>query len=341
MASSQGMRTQPLAIVITTAGFLGAGYPLYDMRKNCIDILKGIKEDDTQFSALYELDEGDDWTDESVWEKSCPSLGHTVLKSYLREQVQSALNMPSLQVGVITKNFNCFVSSSDVWITDDVVAKNMQPIDTEHLDINEPCHIGVDLSSRGDLTAWSVLFPPNTKREYYPDKYLFKSFIYIPEDTLMTGTNAPFYQNAVKEGYLKRTSGNVVDYDEILKDMLEFMSNHYIVSVGYDAYNSTQWAIDAQTNALPIEPFAQSLGSFNRPTKEFERLLLSGKVIIDTNIVTRQMFKNAVLKTDHNGNIKPIKSTKANKIDALISMIEALGMYLMQTPISTGEVLFG
>lgn len=75
MKSSQGMRDQPLAIIITTAGYLLNGYPCYEHRLNCIDILKGNKTDDTQFSLIFELDANDDWEDESNWIKCAPSLG--------------------------------------------------------------------------------------------------------------------------------------------------------------------------------------------------------------------------------------------------------------------------
>lgn len=72
--------------------------------------------------------------------------------------------------------------------------------------------------------------------------------------------------------------------------------------------------------------------NFNKPTKELERLIKKGKVVIDNNPVTRWCFSNVSLKTDHNDNAKPVKSggQKAgmNKIDGVISMIEALGAYL-------------
>jgi phage terminase large subunit-like protein len=110
MKSGQGFQRQPLAIVITTAGFLLDGYPLYEMRKVCLDVLNGIKEDDTQFSALYQLDDDDDWmNDESCWIKANPSLGQTVTYQYLRDQVAMCKNNPSLVTGVLTKNFNKFI----------------------------------------------------------------------------------------------------------------------------------------------------------------------------------------------------------------------------------------
>lgn len=339
--SSQGNRRNPLMIIITTAGFYGAGYPLYEYRDTAINVLKGNKEDDKLFAAIYELDEADDWTDESVWKKASPNLDITVERDFLRGEVMAAQNTPSLQVGVLTKNFNKFVSASDVWIADEFVKNAMQPIDLQRFINEEPLYAGVDLSSRGDITAWSVMFPPNPNRDYLSDKYVFKTFLYVPDNTLKKGSNAAFYQEHEREGYIIRTSGNVIDYDYILKDMLDFHNNHYIHSMGYDSWNSTQWSNNAQANGLNIEPYAQSLGSFNKPTKEFERLILSGKVVIDYNPVIRWMLSNCEIKTDANGNIKPVKlQSSINKIDGVISMLEALGVYLLQEQVSTGEVLF-
>lgn len=70
------------------------------------------------------------------------------------------------------------------------------------------------------------------------------------------------------------------------------------------------------------------MGNFNKPTKELERLLLSGKAVIDNNEITRQCFRNVALKSDHNNNVKPVKKMDNNKIDGIISMLQALGVYL-------------
>ena len=69
-----------------------------------------------------------------------------------------------------------------------------------------------------------------------------------------------------------------------------------------------------------------------------ERLILSGKAVIDNNEINRWCFRNVVLKSDHNGNVKPNKSVKAKKIDGVIAMIQALGMYLT-TPHYSNEII--
>ena len=101
--------------------------------------------------------------------------------------------------------------------------------------------------------------------------------------------------------------------------------------MAYDQYNATQWAISATNEGLPLEPFSQALWHFNKPSKEFERLIKSGKVVIDNNPITRWCFSNVTLKFDHNENVKPIKTSDQQKIDGVIAMLEALGTYL-ETP---------
>lgn len=329
LRSSQGMRQQPLAIVITTAGFLLNGYPCYEMRQTCTEILRGLKQDDSFFAALYELDEDDDWKDESTWIKANPSLGQTVRYEYLRGQVQQATNNTSLEIGVKTKNFNLFCQSADVWITDTYIQNNSQRIDVSKL-IGEYAYMGVDLSAISDLTCTSIMFPPNKFREYYPDKYIFKTFVYIPEEAFETSINAELYKQWKRQGYVTMTSGNVVDYDYILLDQKQVMQDTTLQGVYYDSWNATQWAINATNEGLPLEPYSQALGNFNKPTKLFEMLIKSGKVIIDDNPCVRWCFGNVELKTDWNENCKPIKSAgdKNKKIDPVISMLEALGGYL-------------
>lgn len=322
MTSSQGMRQNPLAMIITTAGFNMFGF-CYGYRNTCIEILNGTKEDDTQFTAIYTLDDNDDWTDEKNWIKSNPSLDITVSRDYLRQQVQKAKNNTSLEVGTRTKNFNQWLSSSDIWINNNIILESTDNIDLKDYQ-GETCYIGVDLASVSDLTALSIMIPTN-------DKLLFKSFYYLPQSALVENSNCEQYKQWKREGYLTITDGNVTDYDYILRDILRLNEYLYIYKIAYDQYNATQWAISATNEGLPLEPFSQALWHFNKPTKEFERLIKSNKVVLDNNPITRWCFSNVTLKFDHNDNCKPIKTQDQQKIDGVISMLEALGTYL-ETP---------
>ena len=78
--------------------------------------------------------------------------------------------------------------------------------------------MGVDLSSVSDLTSISLLFPPNKKREYYPDKFIFKSKVYVPQEALEVSVNSDKYKEWKRYKIVDVTAGNVVDYDYILID---------------------------------------------------------------------------------------------------------------------------
>lgn len=339
LISSQGFRQNPLAIQISTAGFNLSGF-LYKYYLTAKDILQGTKQDDTQFSAIYELDDDDDWQDEAVWIKSNPNLDVTVTHKYLRDQVTSAENNPSLEVSVKTKNFNIWCQAKDIWIGDNIISQSMQHINLDDF-VNQNCYIGVDLSAISDLTSFAVMFPPSSTRSVHPDKYVFKVFSYLPEDSLLSNYNSELYKEFRREQFLTATSGNCVDYDYILKDMIDVSRQTQINKVSYDSWNATQWAVNATNEGLPLEPFSQSVGNFNRPTKEFERLMKSGKVIIDYNTVVRWCFQNVQIKTDYNDNSKPIKANDDNsrKIDCVIAMLQALGGYLLDDYVDLSYLL--
>lgn len=322
MVSSQGMRTNSLGIIITTAGFNKFGF-CYSYRKTCLEILNGLIEDDSQFAAIFTLDDTDNYKDENVWVKANPSLGGTVRKEYLAQQVTKASNNISLEAGIKTKNFNCWVNSIDTWIAAEEILRCSKNISLNNFS-GYNCFIGVDLAAVSDLTALAILIPLD-------DKLYFINRYYLPESCLTNNSNSEIYKDWKRKGELIITPGNVTDYDFVLKDILTLQNHNICIEkIFYDSYNATQWAIDATEKGLPLEPFSQALWNFNRPTKEFERLIKMDKVILDNNEVTRWCFANVSLKSDHNENIKPIKTSPQMKIDGVIAMIQALGGYLQE-----------
>lgn len=327
--SSMGMRQNPHLCTITTAGF-DKTLPCYKLRTTAIEILNGLKKDDSMFIAIYSLDGDDDWTIENYWKKANPNLGITVQPKFLKEQVTSAINTPSEEVGVKTKNFNIWCDSSAVWIPERYIIKASKKINLFDFK-DEICYIGADLSATSDLTAVSYLIPKD-------GKFYAKVFYYLPQSCLSDNANRELYKNWKNQGLLTITQGNVTDYDYITKDMLKYRDYLTITSVGYDKWNATQWAIDATDEGLPLEEYSQTIGNFNQPTKELERLILSGKLIIDNNEITRWCFSNVALKEDYNDNCKPVKTSKLKKIDGVIAIIQSLGMYLLK-PTQSNEII--
>jgi phage terminase large subunit-like protein len=319
LRSSQGMRSQPLLITITTAGF-DKSLPCYELRTVATEIISGIKQDDSFFAIIYCMDLEDDWKDEKNWIKSNPNLDVTISKDFLRKQVLQAVNNPADEVGVKTKNLNIWCDTATVWIPDEYILKATKKIkksDFKDMD----CYVGVDLSSNRDLTAVAYMF-------FRDEKYYFFIDYYLPHDSLKERPDKELYFDWHNHKYLKSTAGNVVDYDYILKDLLEVYQNTNIIKIYYDKWNALGWVVKSTDEGLPLEPFSQAIGNFNACTKEFERLILSGQVVLDDNPITRYCLRCVELRYDFTGNCKPSKANEKKKIDGVIAMLQALASYM-------------
>lgn len=324
LRSGQGFREQPLMLSITTAGFRIGGF-CNQYEDYCKEILMGQKVDDTLFALLYTLDDGDDWTDESNFIKSNPNLGVTVKKDWLSEQVNQAKNSPTLEVGVKTKNLNVWCSSSTTWIPEQYIRKSLMDVDlTEFKNKNNYLvYLGFDLAAISDLTAVSIMFvDPDT------EEYIFKTWYYLPKSALDGKYNSELYKMWSSKGFLTLTDSETTDYNYIQNQIVYLYETFDVQGVFFDSWNA-QMLVNNLTNlGLPMTAYSQSIGNFNKPTKEMERLVLSDKVRFDNNPITRFCFDNVELKVDLNGNSKPVGDHNAKKIDGVISMLNALGGYL-------------
>ena len=318
LVSGMGMRQQPLMLYITTAGF-NLFSPCKKYRDMCEEILRGLKEDDTIFALIYEIDKDDDYNDPKQWKKCCPSLGITVTEDYMKQQLTMMKNNPSEEVAILTKTFNVWCSSSMSWLSNSLLLDHTKKIELDSIKDYPYAILGVDLAAVSDLTCVSACFIKD-------ELFHFETWIFIPEVALEESPNKDIYKRWKREGLIEVTPGNATDYDYVLNKILAINKHLKIVKVMYDSWNATQFTENALQHRIKMEPFSQSLGNFNRPTKEFERLIRLGKVIIDDNEAVRWCFANCTIKTDNNENAKPVKGgTKYQKIDAVISMLQALG----------------
>jgi len=125
------------------------------------------------------------------------------------------------------------------------------------------------------------------------------------------------------------TDGNVIDYTFIRSKIVELSKIYKIKEIAFDTYNATHLAQQLQEeDRLPMVEFNQSFKGMNEPSKEFERLVISGKINSIGNPVLKWMAGNVAVKQDTNGNIKPVKpdnEKSPHKIDGIVSSIMAIG----------------
>lgn len=318
LESSMGSRQQPLMCCCTTRSNNQSGF-YKELEQSGIDVMRGLKQDDSVFCLVYTLDDGDDCEDEEVWKKCSPNLGISVSEDFYRQQITKMKNNPSQTTAIMTKVFNVWTSTSNVWIPQSYTFKVMDKVRMDDFK-DKLLYLSFDLASTSDLTCLSAMYEDN-------GTYYFKNWYYLPQEALKTSTNKDNYKKWQRQGFLTVTQGNVTDYDYVMNDIQKLQDNSEgIVRISYDSWNATDFTIRLTESGFNMKPYSQSIGSMNRPTKAIERLIMDGKnIVIDKNPITLFCFENSVPKPDYNDNIKIIKESYENKIDGVVAIIMNYG----------------
>ena len=318
LESSMGSRQQPLMCCCTTRSNNQSGF-YKELEQSGIDVMMGLKQDDSVFCLVYTLDDGDDYEDEKVWKKCSPNLGISVSEDFYRQQITKMKNNPSQTTAIMTKVFNVWTSTSNVWIPQSYTFKVMDKVRMDDFK-DKLLYLSFDLASTSDLTCLSAMYEDN-------GIYYFKNWYYLPQEALKTSTNKDNYKKWQRQGFLTVTQGNVTDYDYVMNDIQKLQDNSEgIVRISYDSWNATDFTIRLTESGFNMKPYSQSIGSMNRPTKAIERLIMEGKnIVIDKNPITLFCFENSVPKPDYNDNIKIIKESYENKIDGVVAIIMNYG----------------
>lgn len=333
--SGTGSRDQPAIIAITTAGGNQHGI-CYQLRADLIKILEGIFEDDSIFGIIYTIDgdgtgsidkktglKNDDAFDPEVWEKANPCWGESVKTEDIERLAAKAKRLPSQYNNFLTKRLNVWVNAVEAWVNVPKWLECFDDFDKEKLK-GRVAYGGLDLASVSDLASFRLIFPMNDGT--------YKTFgrAYCPEDAIddRSKLDGVPYQQWVDDGYLVATPGATVDYDFIKKDIMDFCEIYDIRMIGVDRWNSTQIVNDLLDDEVPIVSFGQGFASMNAPMKELERLYLDLNIEHDGDPVMNWAMSNVVAKFDEAENIKPDKKKSTEKIDPVVALIIALGVYL-------------
>jgi phage terminase large subunit-like protein len=323
-------RRQPLLVSITTAGF-DRNSICWEQHEYARKVLKGIVEDESFFAYIRAANEDpnegpvDDWTSREAWYKANPSLGVTISEEAFAAECREAQEKPTLQNSFKRYRLNIWTSADVRWMPMDkwdASAGSVEP----HMLAGKSCFGGLDLSTTLDITACVFVFP------WDDGIYKLHPLFWIPEENMRersTRDRVP-YEVWARQGLVRTTPGNVVDYAWIEKDILEFAERHKVEEIAYDQWNATE-IIQRLTDAgLVMVPTRQGFASMSGPMKQTEALVYAGKLHHGGNPVLRWMADNVQASVDPAGNLKPDKGKSRERIDGIVALIMAIGRAAMR-----------
>jgi len=338
-------RTQPLLIIITTAGF-DLNNPCYaaeyDYISKILDPDNPI-DNDRYFAIVCELDKDeqgeliDNIKDESVWVKANPINTKTQEGiASIRAELQIAIDKPEKMRDFLTKSMDVWVNQRESgymamgkW----AACKGVLP------DLNgKVCYVGLDLSAKIALTSVGFEFPIG-------DKYYVFSHSFIPRDTLeqkMKTDRVP-YDRWVNEGWITATPGAVVDY-RLVRDYVTNTAKErgwYIEEICGDPWGFLQIGNDFIDAGYTVIEIVQGIKTLSEPTKDFRDMVYVNRVIHDGNPVLAWAVGNAIAEaTDRNQNLILTKKKSKEQIDPIASLINAHVRAMLKKQEGTGRAIF-
>ncbi len=320
LKTGAGIWEEPLMLTITTASSgdnpENLEFELYSYSK---ELMKGEFEDDSFFYAIYEAEEKCELLDEEQWFKANPALG--TFRSYeeLKNLAIRATRLKTQEAAFRRLYLNQHVAlDGEGAINMELWEKAEREINLEELR-NMKTWDGMDMGSTQDITAYVMVFYDEDT-----NKYIIYPFLFTPKDTIEERSERDDirYDILVQEKELIALEGRSINY-QYMHDYLEETKIKYELEtqeIGFDRWGSIGIRNKLEED-YDVLPFGQGYSSMSPAVRDFENILLDGRIIIAKNSLFRRMAKNVVAVMDDAGNIKYSKKRSKYKIDGIIAML--------------------
>lgn len=318
MTSGFGARLQPIVIAITTAGVPDDSPLWWDMHEKARQIREGVIVDPGFLGIRFGADAGDDYEDPAVWRKANPGLGSIIHEEGFKKDFIEARTQPRLWNDWLRYRLNVPTQQYDRWL-DMFQWPRLEDRYSESDLSGQECVMGLDLSSRVDLTALALLFkqPDGSVRSLYR--------FWLPEENIRQDLR-PWVSN----GYIKTTPGASIDYEFVRAEINALAKQYKVRCINYDTWRADLLRGQLESDGFECNEIRFGIRSMDRPSRDFETAWADGKYRHNGNPVMRWMCDCATIRSDANGNIMPVKPDRkksTKNIDGVAATIMAWDTY--------------
>jgi phage terminase large subunit-like protein len=334
LTTSTGSRAQPVTFMMTTAGYdkLSICYEVHDYS---LKVEQGLIEDPTWLSVIYAADlrpveqggPGDDWHDPKVWRKANPNLGTSKRLEYMEEKHAYAVAVPGYENTFKRLDLNVWTEQASRWLPMDLWNEDKASASfKEGWFKGRKCFGGLDLASTTDLASFCLV----SRAEDGHYRAIWRHWIAAENAEARMRRDKVPYPVWAQQGWIKLTEGNVIDYDVIREDIKKLAERFEIEEVAYDRWNAQQLVTQLEGDGLTMVPMGMGFASLSAPSKLLENLILGKLLRHGGNPVASWCASNAAVETDSTENKKPSRKHSTEKIDAVITLVIALGRAMLQ-----------
>lgn len=308
-----------------------------EMDDYAIKILRGLSSAEDFFVDIYCLDQDDDIWNPTNWAKANPFIASNAEKfEILKTDAQTAKDMGGSDLrDFLTKSLNMWVQNTDDQF---ILADKWQKCGSKRTleDMRgRSCWVGLDLSSGGDLTTYSLEFPEEYISELgeAKEKCYFYSHSFMPRGRLQEHIETDLAPYDLWEGMeLITVTGGANDYKNdykfIIKDLKRIKEEYDItfLGIGIDPHNADGILAELEDFGCPVVIIVQSCKSLNDATTDIQLLVKSEDLEYnEKNELLTWSFLNAKVVRNSFDEIKVDKKPgkRFKRIDPVDACIDA------------------
>lgn len=332
MMTSMGAQAEPLMLTISTQAASNEA-----VLSQLVDYGREVNAgrlDDKSFVLMEYTTPSDEelaqvgktiW-DEDTWYLANPALGKFRSLQEMREMARKAKQIPSLELTFRNLYLNQRVAAYSLFVspsTWDACAG--WPTSDEEM-IGRPAFIGIDLSSRVDLTAVACAIQLDDGR------IALETHAFTPQDTLeeRSKRDRADYIGWAKRGFLQAIPGVTISFSVVARCVIELCEKYDVRLVVFDRWRFEQFKkelleLDESFDEALLAPFGQGFKDMSPAIDRFEEKLLNKVVLHGNHPVLRWAFSNAVVEKDAAGNRKLTKAKSYGRIDPGIAAVMSIG----------------
>lgn len=308
-----------------------------EMDDYAIKILRGLSSAEDFFVDIYCLDPDDDIWNPTNWAKANPFIASNAEKfEILKTDAQTAKDMGGSDLrDFLTKSLNMWVQNTDDQF---ILADKWQKCGSKRTleDMRgRRCWVGLDLSSGGDLTTFSLEFSEEYISELgeAKEKCYFYSHSYMPRGRLQEHIETDLAPYDLWESMeLITVTGGENDYKNdykfIIKDLKRIKEEYDItfLGIGIDPHNADGILAELEDFGCPVVIIVQSCKSLNDATTDLQLLVKSEDLEYnEKNELLTWSFLNAKIVRNSFDEIKVDKKPgkRFKRIDPVDACIDA------------------
>jgi len=339
LETGTGSREQPIVGFITTADD-GADGSIYATKREYVEgLASGTIIDPSFYGVVFGADatvEGFDPFSEATLRAANPGYGVTILADYLERKAAEAQSSPAQLNRYLRLHLNIRTKQTVRWLPLDRWDATASLVTVEEWK-GRVAYGGLDLSTTTDMTAFTLLAPDGDGVVCWP-------MFWLPEEraeVIERETHVPLAIWA-REGWLRLTEGNVVDYQQMRTDIKAEVARLgcKVAEVAYDPWNATETVQEMERDGYVMVPTRQGYATLSPACKELERLVMG-------STSERPLFRHGghpvlrwhadcvEVRQDEGGNVKPAKPDRmksAKRIDGIAAAVNAMSRLMLRQP---------